>query len=226
MTHQQITAAQQEAGMQPRDHGPGFHQLVPAAVQGDVQAHNKMQAQPQIQPQVQQLASVSNNLAVVVVHLTVMNIMLTLLVLVVNEHSSQSGSCAAQSDGSGNVSPDAVGLGHGPDLDGSSSSAKGGHPPVPTSRISVKHAVSVIHTFDEYKMWLVDQIGFGGMLKLPDLQKLNLKCSAWIMSRVSVNRREIQLREHKIFLLDNLDLGIFNKPHNVLPRISVFDGIR
>ncbi|KAI4972303.1 hypothetical protein ZWY2020_003228 [Hordeum vulgare] len=83
MTHQQITAAQQEAGMQPRAHGPGFHQLVPAAVQGDVQAHNKMQAQPQIQPQVQQLASVSNNLAVVVVHLTVMNIMLTLLVLVV-----------------------------------------------------------------------------------------------------------------------------------------------
>ncbi|KAE8800728.1 hypothetical protein D1007_23729 [Hordeum vulgare] len=62
------------------------------------------------------------------------------------------------------------------------------------------------------------------MLKLPDLQKLNLKCSAWIMSRVSVSHREIQLREHKIFLLDNLDLGIFNKPHNVLPRISVFDG--
>uniref|UniRef100_A0A8I6YG45 Uncharacterized protein n=1 Tax=Hordeum vulgare subsp. vulgare TaxID=112509 RepID=A0A8I6YG45_HORVV len=28
----------------------------------------------------------------------------------------------------------------------------------------------------------------------------------------------------QIFLLDNLDLGIFNKPHNVLPRISVFDG--
>uniref|UniRef100_A0A8I6YWM3 Uncharacterized protein n=1 Tax=Hordeum vulgare subsp. vulgare TaxID=112509 RepID=A0A8I6YWM3_HORVV len=115
-----------------------------------------------------------------------------------NEHSSQSGSCAAQSDGSGNVSSDAVGLGHGPDLDGSSSSAKGGHPPAPTSRISVKHAVSVIHTFDEYKMWLVDQIGFGGMLKLPDLQKLNLKCNAWIMSRVSVNRREIQLSEHKV----------------------------
>ncbi|KAF7003904.1 hypothetical protein CFC21_019175 [Triticum aestivum] len=27
----------------------------------------------------------------------------------------------------------------------------------------------------------------------------------------------------QIFLLDNLDLGIFNKPHNVIPRISDFD---
>ena len=27
----------------------------------------------------------------------------------------------------------------------------------------------------------------------------------------------------QIFVLDNVDLGIFNKPHNVLPRIADFD---
>ncbi|XP_037456665.1 uncharacterized protein LOC119327668 [Triticum dicoccoides] len=70
-------------------------------------------------------------------------------------------------------------------------------PPMPTSRISVKHAVEVIQTFDEYKRWLVQEIGFGGMLKLPMRQKLNLKFSAWTMSKVSVFQRAIILSELK-----------------------------
>ncbi|XP_048554668.1 uncharacterized protein LOC125535641 [Triticum urartu] len=71
-------------------------------------------------------------------------------------------------------------------------------PPTPTSRISVRKAVEVIETFDEYKRWLVTEIGFGGMLKLPMLQKLNLKFSAWTMSKVCVERRAIVLSETKI----------------------------
>ncbi|SPT19607.1 unnamed protein product [Triticum aestivum] len=82
--------------------------------------------------------------------------------------------------------------------EGSSSSAKSVDPPAPTSRISIKHAACVIQKFDDYKKWLVEQIGFGGMLKLPAVQKLSLKCSAWIMSRVSVSRREIKLRDNKV----------------------------
>lgn len=39
-------------------------------------------------------------------------------------------------------------------------------PPNPTSRSSVRHAVSVIDGFSEYKRWLVKEIGFGGMLEL------------------------------------------------------------
>lgn len=35
-------------------------------------------------------------------------------------------------------------------------------------------------------------------MKLPDLQKLNLKCSAWIMSKVSVSRRQIILSDSKV----------------------------
>lgn len=71
-------------------------------------------------------------------------------------------------------------------------------PPVPTSRISVRKAVEVIQTFDDYKRWLVTEIGFGGMLKLPMLQKLNLKFSAWTMSKVCVERRAIVLSETKV----------------------------
>ncbi|XBJ07279.1 hypothetical protein VPH35_012832 [Triticum aestivum] len=56
-------------------------------------------------------------------------------------------------------------------------------PPVPTSRISVRKAIEVIQTFDDYKRWLLTEIGFGGILKLPMLQKLNLKFSAWTMSK-------------------------------------------
>uniref|UniRef100_A0A453QHN2 Aminotransferase-like plant mobile domain-containing protein n=1 Tax=Aegilops tauschii subsp. strangulata TaxID=200361 RepID=A0A453QHN2_AEGTS len=71
-------------------------------------------------------------------------------------------------------------------------------PPAPTSRISVRKAVEVIQTFDNYKRWLVTEIGFGGMLKLPMLQKLNLKFSAWTMSKVCVERRAIVLSETKV----------------------------
>ena len=71
-------------------------------------------------------------------------------------------------------------------------------PPAPTSRISVKHAVDVIQTFNEFKRFLVMSIGFGGMLDLQMLQKLNLKFSAWTMSKVSTTRCTIVLAENKI----------------------------
>lgn len=71
-------------------------------------------------------------------------------------------------------------------------------PPAPASRISVKRAVEVIESFDEFKRWLVTEIGFGGMLKLPMIQKLNLKFSAWTMSKVCVKRRAIVLSDSKI----------------------------
>ena len=44
----------------------------------------------------------------------------------------------------------------------------------------------------------MEEIGFGGMLKLPDIQKLNLSCRAWIMSKGSVSRREFRLSESKV----------------------------
>lgn len=71
-------------------------------------------------------------------------------------------------------------------------------PLAPSSRISVKRAVEVIESFDDFKKWLVTEIGFGGMLQLPMIHKPNLKFSAWKMSKVSVRRRGIILLESKI----------------------------
>lgn len=52
--------------------------------------------------------------------------------------------------------------------------------------------------FDEYKRWLIKEIGFGGLLDMPMLQKLNLRFSSWIMSKVDVKSREIRINAHKV----------------------------
>lgn len=41
--------------------------------------------------------------------------------------------------------------------------------PTITSWLSVKHVVRVVKMFDEYKRWLVSEIGLGEILKLPML---------------------------------------------------------
>lgn len=68
-------------------------------------------------------------------------------------------------------------------------------PPAPTSHMCVKHALEVIQTLDEFMRFLVTS--FDGMLQLQMLQKLNLKFSAWTMSKVSITRRAIVLAEKR-----------------------------
>lgn len=87
-----------------------------------------------------------------------------------------------------------------PDLpsDDSAESALRESCPAATSRMSVKHVVEVIRSFNEYKRFLVTSIGFGGMLDLQMLQTLNLKFSAWTMSKVSTSRRAIVLAANKV----------------------------
>lgn len=78
-----------------------------------------------------------------------------------------------------------------------------------------RHAVIIIQTFGEFKRWLVEQMGFGDMLKLPDLQKLNLKCSIWIMSKVSVSHREIVLSLGKVLKFAAKDMHkVFAIPYS------------
>ncbi|KAM3387322.1 hypothetical protein ACQJBY_010263 [Aegilops geniculata] len=87
-----------------------------------------------------------------------------------------------------------------PDLpsDDSAESALPESCPAATSRISVKHVVEVIRSFNVYKRFLVTSIGFGGMLDLQMLQTLNLKFSAWTMSKVCTSRRAIVLAANKV----------------------------
>ncbi|XBI98484.1 hypothetical protein VPH35_018715 [Triticum aestivum] len=65
------------------------------------------------------------------------------------------------------------------------------HQPVITSRLSVKRVVEMVAKFYEYKRWLVTEIGFGAILKLPMLVKLDLRMSAWVMRKVNARCRAI-----------------------------------
>lgn len=67
------------------------------------------------------------------------------------------------------------------------------HQPVITSRLSVKRVVEMVAKFDEYKRWLVTEIGFGAILKLPMLVKLDLRMSAWVMRKVNARCRAIAI---------------------------------
>uniref|UniRef100_A0ACD6A6M3 Uncharacterized protein n=1 Tax=Avena sativa TaxID=4498 RepID=A0ACD6A6M3_AVESA len=67
-----------------------------------------------------------------------------------------------------------------------------------SSRISVKHVVDVTARFSDYKKWLVNEIGFGGMLKLPMVQKLNLKFSAAVMAMVDADSHAICIPINKV----------------------------
>lgn len=65
--------------------------------------------------------------------------------------------------------------------------------PIPTSRTSIQKVCAVISRFNEFKHRLVEEIGFGGMLRLPAISKLNLKFSTWLMSNVDGPNRCIKL---------------------------------
>ncbi|XBI94205.1 hypothetical protein VPH35_030892 [Triticum aestivum] len=69
-----------------------------------------------------------------------------------------------------------------------------------TSRLSVKHVVEVVKKFDDYKRWLVAEIGFEGMLNLPLLGKLDLKMSAWVMRKAKVKTRTIVIDKDRVIM--------------------------
>ncbi|KAE8799022.1 hypothetical protein D1007_25645 [Hordeum vulgare] len=69
-----------------------------------------------------------------------------------------------------------------------------------TSRLSVKHVVEVMQKFDDYKRWLVSEIGFEGMLNLPRPGKIDLRMSAWIMRKVKVKSRTIVIDKERVLL--------------------------
>lgn len=91
--------------------------------------------------------------------------------------------------------------------------------PVLTSRLSVKHVVEVIQKFDDYKRWLVSEIGFEGMLKLPLLQKIDLRMSAWVMRKVEVKSRVISIDKDRLILFTAED---FHKKLVFLVAIGLF----
>ena len=88
-----------------------------------------------------------------------------------------------------------------------------GYTPAVTSRISVQKVCSVVRTFDNFKRNLVEDIGFGGMLKIQMLARLNLKFSAWLMERVESGKlkideeRILQIQDHDVEKVFGLPCG-------------------
>jgi hypothetical protein len=65
--------------------------------------------------------------------------------------------------------------------------------PAPTSRSSVSRIFNIVSSFDDYKKFLVEDIGFSGILALPKITRFNLKFSKWIMSKVDAASMSIIL---------------------------------
>lgn len=59
----------------------------------------------------------------------------------------------------------------------------------PTSRSAVQKVHAMISRFSPFKKFLVEEIGFGGVLQFPSISKLNLKFSSWVMSMVHIESR-------------------------------------
>lgn len=61
--------------------------------------------------------------------------------------------------------------------------------------------------------WLVQEIGFSGMLDLPAIQKLNLKLSSWVMTKVDPIKRAIVLTGKKVLPFTPSDVSkVFGIP--------------
>nr|XP_051230380.1 uncharacterized protein LOC127348374 [Lolium perenne] len=71
-----------------------------------------------------------------------------------------------------------------------------GSGPSPTSRTSVQKVLPVISQFTEYKKFLVEQTGFAGILKLPQITRLNLRFSKWLLQKIDVGNRSIVFGEN------------------------------
>lgn len=65
-----------------------------------------------------------------------------------------------------------------------------------TSRCSVRILHEVITCFDDRKRDLVKSIGFGGILSLPFLPKINRKFSTWLMKNVDEVEKAIVISEN------------------------------
>ena len=94
----------------------------------------------------------------------------------------------------------------------------------PTSRCSTKLVFKVISSFDDFKRKIVTEMGFEGLLKFPLLNKLNLKFSVWLLSKIDEIRRMIIIDESRQYKMSPKDVkNVFGIPcsgRRVLEKIS------
>ncbi|CAN6342291.1 unnamed protein product [Urochloa humidicola] len=76
------------------------------------------------------------------------------------------------------------------------------------NRCSPKVVYSLVSKFSEFKKQLVRDIGFGGILDLPCINKVNLKLSAWLLTKLDTEDSELVLSEFTCIYIYEKDVGI------------------
>ncbi|KAI4984982.1 hypothetical protein ZWY2020_017612 [Hordeum vulgare] len=69
------------------------------------------------------------------------------------------------------------------------------------------------HTFNDFKKQLIRDIGFGGVLAIKTLPKLNLKFSSCLMEKVNPETREILIEDYRAIMFSSQDVSnVFGIP--------------
>ncbi|EMS60986.1 hypothetical protein TRIUR3_20151 [Triticum urartu] len=82
-----------------------------------------------------------------------------------------------------------------------------------TPRIAIQKVIEVVAGLSDYKRFLVEEIGFEGVLRIPMIQKINLKFSKFLMTKVDVE-------EHCIILLSSLEVFIGKEINELSSRLE------
>ncbi|CAN6211485.1 unnamed protein product [Urochloa humidicola] len=91
-----------------------------------------------------------------------------------------------------------------------------------TNRCSPKAVYMVVSKFNEFKKQRVRDMGFGGILDLPCITKLNLKLSVWLLSKLDTDESALVLSDTKRIWIHERDVGIvFGIPAGDLDVASV-----
>ncbi|CAN6198281.1 unnamed protein product [Urochloa humidicola] len=77
-----------------------------------------------------------------------------------------------------------------------------------TNRCSPKAVHVMVSKLSEFKKQLVRDIGFGGILDLPCISKVNLRFSAWLLIRLDTEASELVIAEDKRIYIHEKDVGI------------------
>ncbi|CAN6279013.1 unnamed protein product [Urochloa humidicola] len=91
-----------------------------------------------------------------------------------------------------------------------------------TNRCSPKAIYIVVSKFNEFKKQRVRDMGFGGILELPCITKVNLKLSVWLLTKLDTEASALVFSESKRIWIHERDVGIvFGIPHGDLDVGSV-----
>jgi hypothetical protein len=81
------------------------------------------------------------------------------------------------------------------------------------NRCSPKSVYLVVSKFSEFKKQCVREIGFGGILHVPCITKVNLKLPAWLLSKLDAEESSLVFSDSRRLYVHEMDVGkVFGIP--------------